>query len=366
MTNPTVLLVLAAFPSFVLLLVFINYRVLLNRKGQEASQLLREETIKSYTILYGSLIPGKSGAPYHGVPSFMLPLTATMLLAWAFAAHFVLYGGVFHPAGVETSTGPTLPATVAAGMLGAYLWVLYDLIDRYARIDLNPRSLYGAFLRLALGGALGYLIGGTLKPPVDVLVSFAIAALPVDTLRKYLRQTAQDKIGIKPHERPTEQPNLHLVQGMTPETIERLEEEGIRSIQDLASSNPIKLFVRTNLEMTNIIELVDQALLISYVGDRIGVLRPLGFRGAIEFSDVATVATSQDPKEQARGEGLVQLAVDALGLTADGVRNLAENVNDDPRTALLLALWDDTYRAWRGSTSDRGEEAAGVPMVTQS
>jgi len=193
-----------------------------------------------------------------------------------------------------------------------------------------------------------------------------LAALPVESLRKLLRQIASERFGIKETAKPTEAPTLHFIQGMTPETIERLEEEGIRSAQDLASANPIKLFLRTNIEMTNILELVDQALLFLYVGEHIQELRPIGFRGAIELTDIDDLLSSNNSDDVSQGKALANLLSQKLQQPLDGVISLVENVNLDPRIGLLLDLWRDTYREWRDpARGHRQPRPSTVPLVTQ-
>src|SRR5271157_3231655 len=72
---------------------------------------------------------------------------------------------------------------------------------------------------------------------------------------------------------------LGLIAGLHEEAQAELSRAGIRTIENLASANPMALLAQTAFSLEQIVDWVGQALLINYFGDeRAGTLRRFGVR----------------------------------------------------------------------------------------
>jgi len=126
-----------------------------------------------------------------------------------------------------------------------------------------------------------------------------------------------------------------MIQGLTPDIVDRLKEAGVSSAAHLANDDPIRLLRVTNIEWKNILDMIDQAYLALYVGDSISALRPLGIRGAVEMAELYRRRQHRgDPLPAPSGE-----VADALKIGTEAVTNLARNLAHDPVVTFLNRLW---------------------------
>jgi hypothetical protein len=237
------------------------------------------------------------------------------------------------PQSIENLIAIDPTVMVVAGFAGAYVWSLTDVLQRHHNDDLSPSALHFTWLRMLVAaitapllvGALGNALSNVLK----AALAFGLGTFPTQTLFDFFRSLIKDKIGLSSSPVPAEPPSLHKLQGMTDAIINRLAEEGLYSTEHLAYVDPLRLMLRTNLEWVVIIDLIDQALLFGYVGDRIADLRPIGIRGAIEMARI--------------GEDLVQGGAAAVAEAQKTLQIVARKVGVDDQAASYLAqtLWED-------------------------
>jgi hypothetical protein len=124
---------------------------------------------------------------------------------------------------------------------------------------------------------------------------------------------------------------LDSIQGLSPEHRERLAEEGIATVQNLALGNPLILHLRTAYHMGLLIDWIDQAYLRCFVTAEVaGQLRPMGIRGAVEMAQVDGAAQ--------RTEMLANVA-GAIGTDAAGAENLVQQLKGDPEVQVLEFMW---------------------------
>jgi len=245
------------------------------------------------------------------------------------------------PSALVRIAGMAPPAAVA-GFVGAYLWSLYDLVDRFRVLNLPVGAVHVVWFRLLLGPLLGTYaqqlgIFGTNFAPIAI---FMIMAFPVADITKWLRDLASQRfsIGGPP---PTAPPLWELIQGLTPDVISRLNEVGISNVAHLANQDPVNLLSRTNLEWRNVLDMMDQAYLVTYVEKNIEKLRIKGIRGSIEGAILWARLHSNDPTTKTDAAALIQsLAID-IGITENGVKNLLQNLWEDPQVDLIWSLWFD-------------------------
>ena len=142
---------------------------------------------------------------------------------------------------------------------------------------------------------------------------------------------------------PGEEPNLHHIQGLTPKIIDRLSEEEIYSTEHLANADPIKLLLRTKFEWKVILDIIDQAILFNYTGERITNLRTLGIRGAIELAEIGTHLQITDDEAKQQAESMVPTIASTLEVDEHVVKQLMYTLIEDPQLDFIWTLWGEAF-----------------------
>jgi hypothetical protein len=334
--NTTLLWLLAAAPAAPIAAILVTYRRVVTEKIKEVELRLKifED---SYARAYGGanvldvLHRMYHWRAYAGPAAVFMAATA---LAGAIA---LLHAGA--SLGLDSEVEalarrvPDL-ALIAAG--GAYLWGLADLVRRHRGADLSPHAVNLAWLKMLIAAAIGPLLGSAMQAPLSYWTAFIVGAVPVASIWDIIR----DRANIQIKNEPAEEPSLHLIEGCTRDVIERLADEGITSVQQLAFSNPVKLLFRTNLEWNVILDLVDQSLLVNYLGNAAAKLRPMGIRGAIELAalyerrrpDVDTTKA-----DKAIAQGMLARVGEVLAIGEVAAISIASQVHED---AVVDFIWD--------------------------
>jgi hypothetical protein len=221
----------------------------------------------------------------------------------------------------ETYQRETLVAGAFA-YLGAYVYVLYRLLQRLNTDDITPIIFY----RYASHIVIAYIVASAVRHSTEAMgldaanwlvpLSFVVGLSPdlfIGALSS--RVLAQLKIfGTREDPAAENQPNalpLLMIDELKQAQIDRLSELGIQSAQDLAKSNPFLLEPRVPFELLQITAWIAQAQLYVLVRDK-GLA---ALRGLAVPDILALHARLRDPV--ARGPvcaaiGLSEAAADAL------------------------------------------------------
>jgi hypothetical protein len=177
--------------------------------------------------------------------------------------------------------------------LGAYLWGIQYVFRRYMADDLNPGVFYGLSMRMLLAGALAVIIfnayealagggessrgvGRTMWPTL----AFVLGMFPQQGLN-WLRE----KI---PMFSPQKDPSvrtlpLEMIEGISIHDRLRLEERGIDSCHNLATTDFVPLAISTPYSARTLIDWMLQAKLCIYCGDAMRDLRAYGIRTVVDL-----------------------------------------------------------------------------------
>lgn len=242
--------------------------------------------------------------------------------------------------------------------LGGYLFAVRGLLRAVNNFDLTPGSFISAALQLLLGvvsavviivGGIGSLIHGgamaTVALPSSIVAAFLIGFIPEFGLRALYRSS---KLWLFKREDATlyksfQATPVEVIDGIDTEIRSRLAELNIVAVQNLATANPIMLFVETPYGIYQSIDWVAQAQLCAAVGPH-AVLRlwKLGIRTIFDL-EKAVLAPGYTTPQLRQAVGLALLA-DADAETLGRLRAQAgEAIDDDTIIALVDNKLDDLH-----------------------
>ncbi len=348
--------ILIIIPALIVPFIAVAYRARLNLKRTDIRTLLDQGNINQYYlqarhIRFDQTISSEKIVrdlfdPLYSPSLYWFPLSMCFLLV--FVGDIVAMARTGLDLGVTEEFEQLLqktPWAVLAGFAGGYLWSLNDVLHRYRSIDLPPSSLNAVWLRIAIASVAGPLIATILRDQFAVLVAFGVGAFPVRTLSDFLRSVARKRLEFTTEPVPAEAPNLHQLQGLSAEVIARLEEEGITRAQHLANADPLKLSLITSIPWSVIVDIIDQAMLFNYVEGKIGELRAIGVRSAIEVANIHGCIDQGTEEERNMANAMVPEICRVLGNSESSVRYVIDTIAGDPQVKLLWELWRQLQRS---------------------
>lgn len=251
----------------------------------------------------------------------MLPLVSlcfliTFLLLWVFVGvNFPDALNVSWLPGQKTtatplgSEGSAYASIVAGAFVGAYLANARSLMRAVINFDLNPGTFVDATIKIltSLGGSVilipvvtGILTNGAASGRVlyaAVLLAFVAGFLPETIIKNIIRRSRLQ--GYKQEDytvyKTFKAVPPEVIDGIDTEVSDRLSDYNIRSTQNLATSNPLMLFVETPYGVYQIMDWVAQAQLCCSVGPRTVVLLwKLGVRTLFDLERAARASYAKD------------------------------------------------------------------------
>ena len=177
--------------------------------------------------------------------------------------------------------------------LGAYFYALTTMVRRWMQSDLTTNVLWKLNVRFAITVLIGLLFTALFtdvetlqgKPEAWVLSLAFTAGLVPDVFLRWLAQQAKHLIGngngIGGPFSPSDLQKK--IDGMSFWQADRLAEEGIESVQDLAMKDIPDLLIRTRFDPALLFSWVDRALLWNQAGVQTPWLKRANIRGASQL-----------------------------------------------------------------------------------
>ena len=337
----------------------------------------------------------------HSFYYYVLPVSIFVVLtALGFRMAFTPYKlpltqsfFTFPVGGGDTSSGEALYGVLTYSFLGAYVWTIQYLIRRISNFDLAPISFFQSIGHILLAQFTMAAIWQSrvfVEMPQHLLVGLAFLVgffptLCIDALIAKFPWLRLRRVSPESQNLQEEFP-LDMIIGIDPYMKLRLSEFEIEDVQNLATINPIQIFVETPYGLYEVIDWVAQAQLILAVGAaRTLSLRQLNIRTIFDLEralDCASLsprvagallgdpASAALPAPAAPGSDKSvrqPLRVGSSELTLDPtieIDALVSIIRDDLHVQRLRQIWDvigDRLKE-RPVPSPTATAAAGTPL----
>jgi hypothetical protein len=262
--------------------------------------------------------------------AFSLGSIATLMLTCAvLLIHWPERLGIV--AAAQRSQVATLAASVFAATATSFLVDFVKVTVRLSSYDISARAFAWSMRSLVLVviADVGLLVALTNLEdlPKALLIGIAAGVMGGQAINVFLEK-ANEILGIK-RAVPKGPSPLLAIDGILPEHADRLEEEGISSLQDLAHAPTARLFFNTPYGLQTVCDWQDQALLLVHLGaDRAtGLFRQMGILGAAALRKLAA--------------DLLLAPASEAQPTRDALRRALGFDKETPLEPMLLALRDD-------------------------
>jgi hypothetical protein len=326
--------------------------------SEQVSQIQRsrDELTGHLKQAFSELLKEDFGFAIYMVPLVLLTAVAVIIMYFGFlggislAKTWAVNSGAANPVAIPLF-GIKFDLVSIAAIFGAYTWVTSDSITHNYQSTFHPSDLSWYALRLIIAIPLGEAIsmlslgsgtdlaakGSSVLPGWGAFLAFVISMFSLDSIVKYLSAAAKKFTNIQPGS-AAERDNLVVrLPGVDEETARRLTTEGVSTIAQLVSVDPVRLSIRAGLPFDFVVGLIDAAILWTYVGNKIAIVREFGFKGAsnvllyaeIRSEKAHDVSMAYVEAETARGTAKSERDVALHALRS---AQLAIDTNSDIRT----------------------------------
>jgi hypothetical protein len=248
-------------------LLELNYdelRELIDRKIQTEEQYKKDKLRELINASAEEIVEDTT----YDLPSYAMPVSYTML-AVAFGFIITFFIPLLGTGTVQLGDTTISLVWAAGGFLGAFIYSLFPFFLRYTRRDLPPTAFLHYAMKIFLGTIAVVIVGNLLFENylftgVPVAFQFPTAAVLGSMpflIMSVVRQRVLSKMGVDIKEKGIGSADVCNISGITYEYAERLHEEGVLNIQNLAYADPETLSKRTRFSHGTLFDWKDEAIL---------------------------------------------------------------------------------------------------------
>ncbi len=255
----------------------------------------------------------------------------------------------------------SIPNSTVVAVFGAWVYALYSVIARISTADQSPQFLLRLSFQPIMAASFATFATFMFANNFVLLISFGTGFLPYTETVRWLRVQTQKRLnntaeGGTPVD--TGSAELSEIDGIDFDEIDRLNEENIKGIQQLAFSNPLEIHFSTTYPLKTIVDWTDQALLRLYLNkDQISALKLLGIRGAIDMTEANTHLQQLKGKAEqetdaavrtellAQHTALVTAIGTAIGSDQSAALCISYQLSEDPHIRFIYFIYDELASA---------------------
>jgi hypothetical protein len=316
-----------------------------------------EEDLKKQ---FRALFAADFGVKVYIIPAIILVTAGAIVLFLGYAGGLGYAVALGDPAkGVPVQPfGLKFELVSIAAIFGAYTWVASDVIVRSHQWTLHPSDLAWYALRFIVAVPLGHALAlaassapttGSLPSGIGAFAAFVGSMFSLDAITKALG-TAATRFGMPMNSSPEESDDLIIkLAGVDDTTAQALATEGLSTIGQLVTVDPIRISIRTGLAFEYILNLINAALLWVFVGNALKLLAPLGLRGASDVlaldDDWLRADTDALAALRKADADLTKALADSAAAPGDPAKTAAVTAAEQARTDALVAFLATTSAA---------------------
>ena len=250
-----------------------------------------------------NLFADPDGRPERSEGFFPVLLATVLLcLGWALVVQPELYRDIDLLRDLPFSGRPELPVeALQYGFIGAYWFILQDVIRRYFRDDLKTAAYVSASARIILVVIVVAMVSLVPigSPTQQNVLAFFIGIFPqigVQILKAAVSTVFKGVVPSLDSSYP-----LSDLEGLTIWDQARLLEEGIEDMHGLITANLVDVLLRTRIPVDRLVDWLDQALLYVHVPKELqgrhprAALRALAIRTATDLERAWGSDDQEDP-----------------------------------------------------------------------
>jgi hypothetical protein len=267
------------------------------------------------------------------VPPLLLLGGLSAIGLWGVARTLRVWGGL---TGADQSFSWSDVTTAA--LIGGFTWIISDQLTRFRTRDFTSYDVYNCVFRLLIAIPVGYSIAAFVEKKLQVPIAFLLGTFPTSSLFTIARRLGSKTLKID-DDAVNGSSELEQLPSVGKAFAERLKDEGIVSVVELAYADPVNLTIRTNKQFAYLTDCISQALLWIYIQDGLKKISALSLRGAQEVKSFMHDLNSGTADEKAAAQNTLQAAADALKIGKDELLETLGQVADDPYTLFLVKIW---------------------------
>jgi hypothetical protein len=246
------------------------------QSGYQTYEQIKKDIIRE--LIYATAMENLEFSAYD-LSSYLLPVSYCMITV-SFGIIILSLIPLLGTGSIQIGGASLNLVWAAGGFIGAYIYSFFPFFQRCTRGDMPPRAFLHYALKIFLGPTSvavfgNFFLGNVTDGGTQFALAVALGSVPLLVLA-YVREQLFKKYFLKLNE----QVGCHdvfTIPGITYEYAERLHEEGIMNVQNLAFVDPENLSKRTMLNKNMLFDWKNRAILKLLTGNIITKnLKPSG------------------------------------------------------------------------------------------